>query len=117
MVRVQDACADTVHVRGWPSHAHPAPPPPPPPKQVSYGVGSAVVNVFAAIDDWLEKKHWFTTLVPQPFPSEVMDVSTGSIKGECRQVGVLGGRVYVGWVGCEPDALAQAALSSTAAAV
>lgn len=54
--------------------------------QVTYGLGSAVVNVFARVDEFLETKRWFTTLVPPPIPSEVFDASTGSMKGECRQV-------------------------------
>jgi hypothetical protein len=54
--------------------------------QVTYGLGSAVVSVFARVDEFLEGKRWFTTLVPPPIPSEVFDASTGSMKGECRQV-------------------------------
>lgn len=54
--------------------------------QVTYGLGSAVVNVFARVDEFLEGKRWFTTLVPPPIPSEVFDATTGSMKGECRQV-------------------------------
>jgi hypothetical protein len=54
--------------------------------QVTYGLGSAVVNVFAGIDSWLESRHWFTTLVPPAIPAEVWDRTTGSMKGECRQV-------------------------------
>lgn len=57
--------------------------------QVTYGVGSAVVNVFARIDAWLESTHWFTTLVPPAIPPEVWDPSTGSMKGECRQVSMM----------------------------
>jgi len=64
--------------------------------QLSYGAGSAVVNAFAAIDEWLETKRWFSTLVPQPFPSEVMDTKTGSMKRGCKEVsrgpGDTGGR-------------------------
>jgi hypothetical protein len=45
-----------------------------------------LVNAFASIDAWLESRHWFTTLLPTPFPTEVMDEKTGSIKGECKQV-------------------------------
>lgn len=44
------------------------------------------MNAFAAIDEWLETKRWFGTLVPQPFPSEVMDINTGSMKRGCKEV-------------------------------
>ena len=55
-------------------------------RQATYTAGSGVVNAFAAVDEWLESRHWFTALVPQPFPAEVMDETTGSMKGECKEV-------------------------------
>lgn len=61
-------------------------PPQGPIGKVTYGLGSAVVNVFAGIDSWLESRHWFTTLVPPAIPAEVWDPTTGSMKGECRQI-------------------------------
>lgn len=39
--------------------------------QLSYAAGEGVVKLFSRIDEWLETKHWFTLLLPQPFPDEV----------------------------------------------
>jgi hypothetical protein len=56
--------------------------------QLTYAAGSAVVKLFSRVDEWLESRHWFTLLLPQPLPSEVWDATTGRITGQCRQVRV-----------------------------
>eukprot|EP00878_Enallax_costatus_P047527 GHUV01058359.1.p1 GENE.GHUV01058359.1~~GHUV01058359.1.p1 ORF type:complete len:101 (-),score=17.92 GHUV01058359.1:195-497(-) len=54
--------------------------------QVSYAVGSAVVDAFSRIDLWLEGRRLFSPVLPTAVPEEVIDKETGSITAECRQV-------------------------------
>eukprot|EP00775_Hariotina_reticulata_P006705 gene6705-6926_t len=61
-------------------------PPQGPIGKVSYAVGSAVVNLFSLIDQWLEERRFFTMLLPTMIPLEVTDDRTGTLKGECREI-------------------------------
>eukprot|EP00879_Flechtneria_rotunda_P018613 GHRR01019531.1.p1 GENE.GHRR01019531.1~~GHRR01019531.1.p1 ORF type:complete len:370 (+),score=88.15 GHRR01019531.1:229-1338(+) len=54
--------------------------------KVSYAAGSIIVRVFSRVDKWLEQVHWFSALLPNALPAEVLDTKTGSIMSECMQV-------------------------------
>lgn len=61
-------------------------PPQGPIGKLSYATGSAVVQLFSRIDQWLEQKRFFSALLPEAMPLEVMDRKTGSITPQCREV-------------------------------